>query len=123
MATTQLSYTKTVPNGGVAAPAGTTLVAAPTNDMQLAAAQPEKTVFVVTNSDSGNAITFTVKAGDYPPAWAAGQGDLAITVAASGREYVGPLESGRFMQSDGSMFVTASAVTGTVTPLLISRSA
>jgi hypothetical protein len=123
VATTQLSYTKTVPNGGVQQPAGTTLVAAPTNDMQLAGAQPEKTVLVVANSDSGNAITITVKAGDYPPAWAAGQGDLAVSIAASKTEYIGPLESGRFIQSDGSMYIQSSATTGTITPLLVSRSA
>ncbi|MDT3395440.1 hypothetical protein RKE29_02035 [Streptomyces sp. B1866] len=121
MATTQLSYANLVPNGNLAQPAGTTLVAAPTNNMQLANAFPELTLFRVTNSDAGNAITITVKAGDYPPALASGQGDLAVTVAASGVQLIGPLESGRFVQNDGSLMIESSATTGTITALKIPR--
>jgi hypothetical protein len=52
MATTQLSYTDLPANSGVVNPTGTTLVATPTNDMQLARAEPEKTVLRVTRPRS-----------------------------------------------------------------------
>ncbi|MDT0270262.1 hypothetical protein RM844_28725 [Streptomyces sp. DSM 44915] len=121
MATTQLTYTDLLPNGGVAQPAGTTLVAAPTDNMQLANSRPELTVLRVTNT-GGSALTLTVKAGTYPPAIAAGQGDLEVTVAAtSGVQLVGPFESGRFVQGDGSMLIESSATTGTIAALLIPR--
>lgn len=121
MATTQLSYTNLTANGGVADPTGTTLVAAPTNDMQLKDAFPELTVLRVKNTDGASALTITVKAGDYPPALAAGQGDLAVSVAFGTTRYIGPFESGRFVQSDGSLMITSSTTTGTIAALKVPR--
>jgi hypothetical protein len=121
MATTQLTYTNLPPNSGVVNPTGTTLVAAPTNDMQLANAVPEQTVLRVLNNDDDTALTLTVKAGDSPPALAAGQGDLAVTVAFGTTHFIGPFESGRFIQSDGSMMITSSTTTGTIAVLKVPR--
>ncbi|WP_030322842.1 MULTISPECIES: hypothetical protein [Streptomyces] len=121
MATTQLTYTNLPPNSGVVNPTGTTLVAAPTNDMQLANAFPELTVLRVTNTDDDTALTITVKAGDNPPAVAAGQGDLAVSVAFGTTHYIGPFESGRFVQSDGSLMITSSTTTGTIAALRVPR--
>ncbi|MDX2667398.1 hypothetical protein [Streptomyces stelliscabiei] len=121
MATTQLSYTNLPPNSGVVNPTGTTLVAAPTNDMQLANAEPEKTVLRVLNNDDDTALTITVKAGDHPPALAAGQGDLAVVVAFGTTHFIGPFESGRFIQSDGSLMITSSTTTGTIACLKVPR--
>ena len=62
----------------------------------------------VINTDDA-ALTVTVKAGDYPPAARAGIGDLAVAMAASGtatdKRIIGPLESARFAQDDGSINV------------------
>ncbi|WKV74730.1 hypothetical protein AW27_026355 [Streptomyces sp. PCS3-D2] len=121
MATTQLSYSNLVPNSNLLQPAGTTLVAAPTDDMQLANAFPELTVLRVSNTDDDTALTLTVKAGDHPPALAAGQGDLAVTVAFGTVQLIGPFESGRFVQSDGSMMIESSTTTGTITALKVPR--
>jgi len=121
MATTQLTYANLVPNSNLLQPAGTTLVAAATNDMQLANAEPEKTVLRVTNSDDDTALTITVKAGDNPPALAAGQGDLAVIVAFGTTQFLGPFESGRFVQSDGSMMIESTTTTGTITALKVPR--
>ncbi len=121
MATTQLTYSALVPNGNLLQPAGTTLVAAPTNNMQLAGARPELTVLRVSNTDDDTALTLTVKAGDNPPALAAGQGDLAVTVAFGTVQLIGPFESGRFLQSDGSMMIESSTTTGTITALRVPR--
>ncbi|WP_046507104.1 hypothetical protein [Streptomyces odonnellii] len=121
MATTQLTYSNLVPNGNLLQPAGTTLVAAPTNNMQLANAFAELTVLRVTNSDDDTALTVTVKAGDNPPALAAGQGDLSVPVAFGTTQFLGPFESGRFIQSDGSMLIESTTTTGTITALKIPR--
>lgn len=121
MATTQLTYTSLPPNSGVVNPTGTTLVAAPTHDMQLANAEPEKTVLRVLNNDDDTALTITVKAGDHPPALAAGQGDLAVVVAFGTTHFIGPFESGRFIQSDGSLMITSSTATGTIACLKVPR--
>ncbi|OII64596.1 hypothetical protein BJP40_19850 [Streptomyces sp. CC53] len=121
MATTQLSYSNLAANSNLLQPAGTTLVAAPTNNMQLADAFPELTVLRVTNTDDDTDLTFTVKAGDHPPALAAGQGDLEVTVAFGTAQLIGPFESGRFVQSDGSMLFESTTTTGTVTALKVPR--
>ena len=120
MATTQIPYSNLVPNGNLAQPAGTTTVVAPTNNMQISDAFPELTVLRVVNTGVEQEIT--VKAGDSPPALAAGQGDLVVTVAATtGVQFIGPFESGRFVQSDGSMLIEAETVNATITALKVPR--
>ncbi|MEU6858832.1 hypothetical protein AB0B28_08165 [Glycomyces sp. NPDC046736] len=121
MATTQVPYTDLVPNGSTLQPAGTTLVAAPTNDMEIVRARPELTVLRVENTHESNALTFTVVAGENPPALAAGQGNLAVSVAAETVRYFGPFESGRFLQNDGTLRFTSSTTSGTVTALKVPR--
>jgi hypothetical protein len=121
MATTAVPYTNAVPNGNVLVPAGTSLVAAPTNNMSIANAQPEKTLLYVTNTDDDTALTFTVKKGASPPALAAGLGDLAVVIAFGTGQFIGPLESGRFLQADGSMTMESTTTTGKVTAILVPR--
>jgi len=58
--------------------------------------------------DGGTADTITITAGDRPPAQLQGQGNLAITMAASDVRYV-TLESGRFEQNDSTIKGTAAA--------------
>lgn len=123
MATTDVAYTQTAPNAAGVAGTAVNLVAAPTNDMRIVNAEPEETVLVVTNSDDDTALTFTVKAGDYPPALAAGQGDVAFSIPFGTTRYVGPFESGRFLQNDGTLYFTSSTTTGTVTAVRVSRKA
>lgn len=122
MATTQVPYSNLVANSNLAQPAGTALVAAPTNDMQLSDAVPDHTVLRVSNSSGDTDLDLTVKAGDNPPALAAGQGDLVVTVPFGTTQLVGPFESGRFAQSDGSMMIESEATTGTITALRVPRS-
>lgn len=120
MATTAVPYSDLVPNGDFTQPAGTTTVVAPTNNMQIADAVPELTILRVANT--GVEQDITVKAGQNPPALAAGQGDLVVTVAATtGVEYIGPFESGRFLQSDGSMLIEAETVDATIIAFKVPR--
>jgi hypothetical protein len=121
MARTAVPYSDFVGNGNLADPAGTVLDI--TNDHVIAKAVPERTVLRVTNTH-GSAHVITVKAGDYPPAIAAGQGDLAVSVAATtGVQWLGPFESGRFLQADGSMEIDVEAAhAGTITAFRLPRS-
>lgn len=76
----------------------------------------DRLIIEVVNTDDA-ALTVLIKAGDNPPALRAGQGDLSVALAASGggataKRMIGPFESGRFAQDDGSINVTFTAATG-----------
>jgi hypothetical protein len=119
MADKPVTYSKTVPNGTLPDPAGVTLAAA--DNAVIAKAMPELTILRYV-STAGAATTLAVKAGDMPPALAAGLGDLTVNVPATGTVFVGPFESGRFLQNDGSLVVTAGAgAAGSITALKVAR--
>jgi hypothetical protein len=123
MARTALAYSALVANGSLTTPAGTTIDATlVTNGVKIVAGMPERTILRVTNTHGADHAV-TIKAGAYPPAVAAGQGDLAVTVpATSGDVLIGPVESGRFLQSNGEIWVDfATGFTGTVTALRVPR--
>ena len=103
-------------------PAGTT--ADPTNDHVVSDVPLEELVLRIANTNGSDRVA-TIVAGDSPPAFAAGQGSLAITVAAtSGVEWIGPFDSSRFAQSDGSLHIDlATSFAGTVTAFRIPRTA
>lgn len=105
-------YSNLVPNGSLADPTGTALTAGAGNGGQIAKAEPEKTVLrVVCGATGGN---FTLLKGAYPPALASGQGDYVEALGANGVEWLGPFESGRFLQADGSLvFETSQSMTVT----------
>ena len=85
-----------------------TAVTVGTGGGTLADAEPELTVLRVAETGGSTDGTFTVLAGAYPPALASGQGDLAFTITKSTTQWIGPLESGRFLQNDGSLSFGAS---------------
>ncbi len=120
MARTAVAYSNLVANSNLTDPAGTALDA--TNDHVINDAIPERTVLRITNTSGADRIV-TVKAGDYPPAMAAGQGDLTVTVVATtGVQWLGPFESGRFIQADGTMEIDIVAShTGTITAFKLPR--
>ncbi|AVH57881.1 MULTISPECIES: hypothetical protein [Streptomyces] len=129
MARTAVAYSNLVPNGNIA---DTALTAVATNAGvgnghviptagPNSKAVPELTVLrVVAGATGGNV---TVKAGSNPPALAAGQGDLVVAVANSATQWIGPFESGRFLQSDGSILVDIATgfVAGTITAFRVPR--
>lgn len=121
MARTAIPYSVWVANSNLTDPAGTTLD--PTNDHVINnPSKPELTMLRVTNT-SGSPRIVTVKAGDSPPALAAGLGDLTVTVAATtGVQWIGPFESGRFIQADGTMEIDIeTGHTGTITAFFLPR--
>lgn len=94
-----------VPNGNLNGATGATTIDATlvTNGVVVDSAKPELMLIRVTNTE-GSTNTVTIKAGDNPPALAAGLGDLVVTVAATtGVQYIGPFESGRFLQGGSDM--------------------
>jgi hypothetical protein len=84
--------------------------------------------FLLVSHTTASTKTVTVKAGDSPPADAAGQGDLVVSFGAGNVtavvKLIGPLSSSRFIQNDGTVNVDVEAgATGTVTVYRVPRNA
>lgn len=123
MPRTAVAYSAFTANASTADPAGTTVDSTlVTNGVKVSNAVPEETLIRVTNS-AGATKLITINAGDYPPALASGQGAITGTVGATtGVLWFGPFESGRVLQSDGTMEVDfASGATGTITVFRVPR--
>lgn len=124
MARTAVAYSATVINGSLADPAGTAVSSGAGNGGQIPAtsgggAVPELTVLRVKNA-SGGSGTASVLAGVQPLAISSGQGPLTVTVADGATSWLGPFESARFLQNDGSLIVETS-VAMTVTAFKVPR--
>lgn len=115
-----------VANGNLADPTGVATVAGAGNGLQIPdispnrrQAQPELTLLRVANA-SGGSGTISVLASTNPPNVAAGLGNLTVTVANATTQWIGPFESNRFIQSDGSLIVETTVVM-TVTAFKVPR--
>lgn len=124
MPRTAVAYRNLVANGSLNGATGPTTVDATlvTNGVVVEDAVPELTVIRATQTDAA-AHDLIVRAGDNPPALAAGQGDLTVEVAlTSGVRYFGPFESGRFLQNDGNLHIDfETGYVGTIDVLRIPR--
>ena len=122
MARTAVTVTTLTANTATTEPAGTT--ADPTNDHVISGVPCEQLLIRLANTNGSDRVA-TILAGDNPPADAAGQGDLAITVpATTGVKWVGPLSSARFAQDNGDINIDlAASFAGTVTAYRIPRTA
>ena len=118
MARTALPVT-TAYNSG-AAPTATAVD--PTNGHVIAAsATPTEELLIVVNNTFAGTKVVTIKAGDSPPASAAGQGDLAITCATSTNGIPIRIDSSRFLQADGTIEIDlAASMTGTIVVYAVS---
>lgn len=127
MAPVACAYNNLVPNGNLP-DAGLTTAAAvagagngvkvPSITAGQTRSFPELTLLrVVNGATAGNVV---VKAGVNPPAAAASLGDLTIAVAANATQWIGPFESGRFLQGDGGLLVETSQAM-TITAFKIPR--
>lgn len=90
-------------NAATAMGAGTTISA--TNDAVLSPGGSTQGLFLRITNTHGSDHTVTIPAGDNPPAFRASLGDLEITVPATSGDVLVPLESARFVQSDGTINV------------------
>lgn len=116
MAKVALAYNNLISNGNLVDPSGTASVAGAGNGFSVPdispnrrQSLPEFTLLRVSNA-SGGSGTVSVLAGTNPPNVAAGQGALTVTVANSTTQWVGPFESNRFIQADGSLQIESSVV-------------
>lgn len=103
----KLTVNALVANGSVGQPAGDTIDT--DGVVPILAADHRgasgRLLIEVTNGDAVNGLDVTIVHGDNPPAAREGIGDLVVAIPASGVTYIGPLESARFMQADGSLQV------------------
>jgi len=116
MARAALAYSTLVANGNLADPAGVATVAGAGNGLSTPdispnrrQSLPEQTLLRVSNA-SGGSGTISILAGTNPPNVAAGQGNLTVTVANTAVQWIGPFESNRFIQPDGSLVMETSVV-------------
>jgi len=109
MARVTLTPTALVINGSVADPAGTASVAGTGNGFTVAYTGNKSLYFRAANA-SGGSGTLTIFAGTQPLAISSGQGNLVVTVANSSTAWIGPVDSARFIQSDGSLTIETSVV-------------
>lgn len=109
MARATLTPTAFTPNAGIADPTGTASVAGAGNGFTVPYGGAKSLLLRVANA-SGGSGTVTIKAGSQPSAIASGQGDLTVTVANSSTQWVGPFESARFQQPDGSIAIESSVI-------------
>jgi hypothetical protein len=126
MARVALPYSTLVANSNLLDPTGVATVAGAGNGLQVPdispnrrQSVPELTLLRVSNA-SGGSGTITLLAGTNPPNVAAGQGGLTTTVANTTTQWIGPVESNRFIQADGSLIVESSVVM-TVTAFKVPR--
>jgi hypothetical protein len=122
MARTPVTVVEMVPNAQIADPAGTNVDPANGHIVTMPLGGIEE-LYLEINSTFAGAKTFTIKAGKNPPALAAGQGDLVVTLNAQ-VGIVGPLTSMRFAQQDSSIWIdVAAAATGTIKAIHMPRTA
>lgn len=109
MARVALTPTALVANSGVADPAGTASVSGTGNGFSIAASgRPQHEVFL--RAVATGAATLTVLAGSQPSAISSGVGPLVVTFAGAGTQWIGPFDTSRFQQPDGSLLIETSAV-------------
>lgn len=121
MARTQIHPTVLAVNGFEADPAGTAAATGAGNGVYVADTEANPEVLVLRVKNAGGATAnVSIVAGDFPLAPSSGQGPLAVAVAAGATEWVGPFESARFLQDDGSLAVDTDAAV-TVTAFKVAR--
>jgi hypothetical protein len=125
---TNLPLSTLVPKGILDIPAGTAIdvtngMNIPVTTSGIPASPDEEDIFIFVQTTNGADKAITIRKGANPPAFRAGLGDLVVTAhAATGGGIIGPLESARHKQSDGSINVDfASGTTGTITAYLMPR--
>jgi hypothetical protein len=131
MATTNLPLTTLTPNNILDMPVGTAIDQAHGMNIQLPttsfpAAPNADHLFLLVQTTNGADKTVTIKGGvgggaTAGQAFRSGMGDLVLTAhAATGGGIIGPLESARFAQLDGSITLAfQSGITGTITAFIM----
>ena len=110
MADTAITLTSLALNTATLNTAGTAIVHANTHVIT-PTKRLDKVLLRITNTTASQKVA-TILAGDNPPAGAAGQGNLDVTLAAGDLTATFAhvvLESARFLQNDGTIRITVAA--------------
>jgi hypothetical protein len=75
-----------------------------------ASARPQHEVFLRASNASGASATITILAGSQPSAISSGVGPVVVTVANAATQWIGPFDTSRVQQPDGSLLIETSAV-------------
>ena len=115
MARTVINVTPLGLNAGInAAGAGVYQAADATNDMMFEAGDASKLLIHIknTNASGRTAIVKAGAGGHQSSAWMGPLGDLSVAIpATTGDVLIGPLESARFEQNDGNIYLDLDAST------------
>lgn len=113
MARVIIPITDLVKNSSVTPPS--TTAADGTNHHYIAAGGTGDRLFVeaTAGGSAGNGGTVTIKAGANPPGFRAGLGDLDTVIGDGATKLIGPLESARFAQADGTIYLNTTSFVGT----------
>lgn len=107
MARDAVTLTALTINGDVAESAGTAVNVS--NGASVDVAGDTQGVVIVLKNTNGSDRVATIVAGTNPPAMLEGIGDLAVTVPATSGVKMVCLEGGRFVQSDGKIYINYAA--------------
>lgn len=82
-----------------------------TSGMQINSSKDNRLILLVANTAQAAGLNVTVEKGVY---FRSGLGNLSLTIPASSTRLIGPLESSRFEQSNGRIYLTINNSNGTV---------
>lgn len=106
MARVALTLNFLTPNAGVLDFTGTALVAGTGNGLQIAAyGVSNPNVFLRVANASGSTGNVKVLAGSQPSAQSSGLGNVTAAVATATTQWIGPFDSSRVQQPDGSLII------------------
>lgn len=97
-------------NAAIAAPTGDVSVAGSGNGFVIEPDDnPMDWIWLLAQNTGGASATLTVLAGSYPSALSSSEGPVVATVPAGGASWVGPFDTSRLQQPDGSLLIETSA--------------
>jgi hypothetical protein len=82
-----------------------------TSGMQINSSKDNRLILLVTNAAAAAGLNVTVQKGVY---FRSGLGNLSLTILKSSSRILGPLESSRFEQADGKIYLAFNNTNGNV---------
>jgi len=82
-----------------------------TSGMQINSSKDNRLILLVANTAQAAGLNVTVEKGVY---FRSGLGNLSLTIPKSSTRLIGPLESSRFEQADGKIYLAINNTNGTV---------
>ena len=82
-----------------------------TSGMQINSSKDNRLILLVANTAAAAGLNVTVEKGVY---FRSGLGNLSLTIPKSSTRLIGPLESSRFEQADGKIYIAINNTNGNV---------